>query len=106
MAQGTSTQITGTVAFIKVNKQAAQGLDSCFFGLNPTGGGIGPELFILWQSTLQLEGQQYPTAGDWVLRNATMWMLRDAFLNQLPVTVYTDDQDSALVDVVQLGALP
>jgi len=92
-------QTTGTIAYIKVNKDASNGNDFCFFGLTPNGG-TKAELFILWWALGS--GQSNPTAADWVLRNATMWMLRDAFLNKTPVTVTTDDV-SALVTVVQLG---
>lgn len=92
-------QTTGTLSYIKVNKQAAEGEDFCFFGLTPAGG-TRAELFILWWALSS--GQPSPTAADWVVRNATMWMLRDALLNKLPVTVTTDDV-SAIVTVVQLG---
>ena len=89
----------GTVQYIKVNNQAAEGQDFCFFGLLPQGGTL-TELFILWWALSS--GTPSPTAADWVLRNVNMWMLRDAFLNKLTITVTTDDV-SALVTKIQLG---
>jgi hypothetical protein len=94
-----STFTTGTLTYIKVNKQAGEGEDFCFFGLTPTGAKQA-EVFILWWALAS--GVPTPTAADWVLRNATLLLLRDALLNKMPVTVSTDDV-SAIVATVQLG---
>jgi hypothetical protein len=94
-----TTTTTGKISYIKVNKQADEGEDFCFFGLTPTGTAQA-ELFILWWALAS--GVPAATAADWVLRNATMWMLRDALLNNLAVTVSTDDVN-AIVATVQLG---
>jgi hypothetical protein len=93
------TDTTGVVTYIKVNKQAAEGQDLCFFGLLPQGA-TQAELFILWWALSS--GAPAPTAADWVLRNACMGMLRDSLLHNIPVTVATDDV-GALVVKVQLG---
>jgi hypothetical protein len=93
------TDTTGVVTYIKINKQASEGQDLCFFGLRPTGS-TRAELFILWWALSS--GQPTPTAADWVLRNVCIGMLRDSFINRIPITVATDDV-SALVVKVQLG---
>jgi hypothetical protein len=94
------TDTTGIVTYIKINKEAGEGQDLCFFGLLPPGG-TQAELFILWWALSS--GAPTPTAADWVLRNACMGLLRDSLLHNVPITVATDDV-SALVVKVQLGA--
>ena len=91
---------TGVVTYIKINKQAGEGSDLCFFGLKAEGS-TQSELFILWWALSS--AQPPPTAADWVLRNLCVGMLRDSFLRGLPITVATDDV-SAIVTKVQLGS--
>jgi len=85
----------GTVKYIKVMKPAAGGTDLCFFGLVPSGGGQAEEL-ILWTSGPPI------TAPQWILNNATLLILRDAYANQTPITVTTND-NSAIVTGIMLG---
>jgi hypothetical protein len=86
---------TGTVKFIKIQKPPAGGSDLCFFGLVPAGGTQAEQL-ILWASGPPI------TAAQWVLNNAILLILRDAFANQTPITVVTND-NSAIVTGVMLG---
>jgi hypothetical protein len=89
------TSTMGTVKYIKVFKPGAGGSDLCFFGLLPAGGTMAEEL-ILWTSPPPI------TAPQWIVNNATLLMLRDAYANQTPVTVTTND-NSAIVTAVQVG---
>lgn len=85
----------GTVSYIKVNKPPSGSSDYCFFGLVPVGG-TQAELFILWSSPPPI------TAAQWVVNNATLLMLREAFTNKTPVTVFTQG-NSAIVGYLQVG---
>lgn len=85
----------GTVKYIKVGKPAADGTDYCFFGLVPSGGSQAEEL-ILWFSGPPI------TAPQWILNNASLQILRDAYANQTPITVTTND-NSAIVTGILLG---
>ncbi len=86
---------TGTVKFIKIHKPPAGGQDLCFFGLVPTGGNQAEQL-ILWSSGPPI------TAAEWIVNNAILLILRDAFANQTSITV-TTNANSAIVTGVQLG---
>jgi hypothetical protein len=85
---------TGTIKYIKINKPSGGGSDFCLFGLIPTGGTQAEQL-MLWSSG--------PTAPQWILNNATLLILREAYANQTPVTVQTAT-NSAIVTAIQLGA--
>ena len=89
---------TGTVAFLKVNNQADTGTDFALFGLVPTGN-TNAEIFFLWYAPAEA---QPTTAADWILRNAQISLLRDAFVNKLPVVVF-HDTSSAFVRSIQIG---
>lgn len=89
---------TGTVGYLKVNNQADAGVDFTLFGLLPTGSTTA-ELFFLWWTPAE---QNPATAADWILRNAQISLLRDAFINNLPVIV-THDDNSVFVTSLQIG---
>jgi hypothetical protein len=85
---------TGTIKYIKINKPSGAGSDLCTFGLIPSGSTQAEEL-ILWSGG--------PTAPQWILNNATLLILREAYATQAPVTVLTAT-NSAIVTGIQLGA--
>jgi hypothetical protein len=87
---------TGTIKYIKIAKPSAGGSDLCFFGLIPTGGTQAEEL-ILWSG-----GPEQINAPQWIVNNATLLILREAFANQTQVTV-TSPTNSAIVSGIQLG---
>ena len=87
----------GTLAYVKVNNDPASGENFCLFGLIQSNGST--EHIFLWFAPA---GAPQPTATDWILRNAQIALLRDAFVNKLPVLVFTDT--SSQVTSIQLGA--
>jgi hypothetical protein len=93
-----ATETIGTVAYLKVNNQADAGVDFTLFGLLPTGG-TNAEIFFVWWTPAERDPA---TAADWILRNAQISLLRDAFIDKLPVIVFHDD-NSAFVTSVQIG---
>jgi hypothetical protein len=86
---------TGTVSFIKVVKPSAGEQDFCLFGLIATGGTQAEQL-ILWSSPPPI------TAAQWVVNNATLLMLREAYASQTAITVTTSG-NSGVVTQIQVG---
>jgi hypothetical protein len=80
---------SGTVTGIKISQ------DLCFFEFAPAAGGPA-ETLILWASPPPI------TAAQWILNNAILPILRDAFANNTTITVGTDT-NSAIVTQVRLG---
>jgi hypothetical protein len=80
-------ETTGTINWVKVNKEATAGADFGLFSLQPDGGG-SEELFFIWFS---LADRTPPTATDWIARNMHVAMLRDALVQKLKVTVFHED---------------
>ncbi|MCP3712699.1 hypothetical protein M3I54_38325 [Paraburkholderia sp. CNPSo 3274] len=73
----------GTVAYVKLLNYASLGT-ACEFGLVPSSGPI--EHIILWMDSPGVS--PLPAEADWVLRNAQVALLRDAFVNKLQVEIF------------------
>ncbi|WP_233889637.1 hypothetical protein [Paraburkholderia flagellata] len=87
----------GTVAYVKVLNHPALGT-ACEFGLVPSSGPI--EHLILWMDSPGVS--PVPTEADWILRNAQVALLRDAFVSKLQVEIFRA-ADGSVVSV-SLGA--
>ena len=94
-------ETTGTINWLKVNKEATAGSDLGLFSLQPAGGGA-EELFFVWFS---LSDSTPPLATDWIARNMHVAMLRDALIQKLQVIV-THDDASNFYSSLQLQAAP
>jgi hypothetical protein len=88
---------SGTISYVKVNSGSTANF--CLFGFVGQDGGT--DNIFLWFTTTTTE---QPTAADWICRNAQVALLRDAYVNKLPVVVFMDDTTSEVTSI-QLGAL-
>jgi len=84
-------ETTGTVTYVKVNKEASAGGDFGFFGLQPSDGS-SEMLFIIWWTITERETA---TVVDWIARNMHVAMLRDALVQRLNVIVFHDDDPTS-----------
>ncbi|OXC73401.1 hypothetical protein [Caballeronia sordidicola] len=87
---------SGTVTYVKVSN-ATVDLNFCLFGLLGNSGQA--ENIYLWVETDEVD-----TAAQWILRNAQLALLRDAFVNKLLIVATIDDTTS-VVTSIQLGTL-
>jgi hypothetical protein len=93
-------ETTGTINWLKVNKQATDGGDFGLFSLQPADG-TSEELFFIWFS---LSDRTPPTATDWIARNMHVAMLRDALVQKLQVIVFHDDASNFYTSLELLPA--
>lgn len=93
-------ETTGTINWVKVNKQATDGGDFGLFSLQPDGGG-NEELFFIWFSATD---RTPPTATDWIARNMHVAMLRDALVQKLKVVIFHDDASNFYTSLQVLAA--
>lgn len=56
------------------------------------------ETFILWSESVN----QFTPPSQWIARISSLSLLRDAFVNKLPVTITTTTATSSIISVVQV----
>ena len=89
----------GTINWLKINKDVADGADFGMFSVQPNDGSSA-ELFFIWFSA---SDRTPPTATDWIARNMHVAMLRDAIIQKLSVIV-SHDEASNFYTSLQLPA--
>ena len=93
-------ETTGTINWLKVNKDVADGADFGLFSLQPADG-TSAELFFIWFSATD---RTPPTATDWIARNMHVAMLRDALTQKLQVIVSHEDASNFYTSLELLPA--
>lgn len=88
--------VTGTVKYIEIFKPDSNYNGLCKFGLVQAGSNLTAHL-LLWPSVPPT------TDPQWIGDNAILPILRDAYANQTPITVWTDSDNSAIVTRIRLG---
>jgi hypothetical protein len=83
-------ETTGTISFLKVNKEAAAGADFGLFGVRPPSS-TDDVLFFIW---FTLADREPAPVTAWIARNMHVAMLRDALAQKLTVTVSHDPTSS------------